>query len=102
MIRINDRQDPQQGSQELSGAQLVDSTDPTKRSFTAPQKAEFTARLMSTVATDRFLVAIGDPEAPEGEAPDVWYGVVETWQPQGSQVLVTARAARSVEEAVHW
>jgi hypothetical protein len=101
VIRINDRQDPQQGSVAVSGAQLVDTTDPTKRAFTVPHKGEFAARLTSTVATDRFLVAIGDPDAEEGVEPDVWYGVVETHQPQGSKVLVTARAARSVEEAIH-
>jgi hypothetical protein len=101
VIRINDRQDPQQGSQVLTGAQLVDTSDPRSRVFSVEQ-GEFAARLQGTVAGDRFLVAIGDPdEAEEGTAPDVWYGVVERWQPAGSKVLVTARAARSVEEMVH-
>lgn len=99
MIRINDRQDPQQGSQILSGAELVDTSDPRSRVFSV-QQGEFAARLQGTVA-DRFLVAIGDPDVEEGVAPDVWYGVVERWQPAGSKVLVTARAARAVEEMVH-
>lgn len=101
MIRINDRQDPQQGSVVLSDAELVDTSDPRSRVFSV-QQGEFAARLQGTVAGDRFLVAIGDPETEEGIAPDVWYGVVERWQPAGSRVLVTARAARSVEEMVHW
>lgn len=101
MIRINDRADAQQGSQVLSDAQLVDTNDPKSRVFSVGQ-GEFLSRLTGTVAGDRFLVAIGDPdEAEEGTAPDVWYGVVERWQPAGSKVLVTARAARSVEEMVH-
>lgn len=102
MIRINDRQDPQQGSQVLSDAQLVDISDPKVRVFSVGQ-GEFTSRLTGTVAGDRFLVAVGDPaETEEGTAPDIWYGVVERWQPSGSRVLVTARAARTVEESVHW
>ncbi|MGW4718862.1 hypothetical protein [Nocardia sp. NPDC004260] len=100
MIRINDRHDPQQGSQVLSGAELVDTSDPRSRVFSVGQ-SEFMARLNGTVADNRFLVAIGDPETEEGVEPDVWYGVVERWQPAGSKVLVTARAARAVEEMVH-
>ncbi len=100
VIRINDRQDPQQGSQVLTGAQLVDTSDARSRVFSVEQ-GEFAARLQGTVAGDRFLVAIGDPDVEEGVEPDVWYGVVERWQPAGSKVLVTARTARSVEEMVH-
>jgi hypothetical protein len=101
VIRVNDRQDPQQGSVTIPGAQLVDTSAPGSRVFTVPAKGEFTARLMSTASRERFLVAIGDPVGEEGVAPDVWYGVVESWQPAGSSVRVTARAARSVEESVH-
>ncbi|WP_454199568.1 hypothetical protein [Nocardia sp. Marseille-Q1738] len=101
MIRVNDRQDPQQGSQSVPGAELVDDSSPYQRVFTVPQ-GEFVARLAAAGAVqDRFLVAIGNPDAPEGEAPDVWFGVVASWQPQGSKVRVTARAARTAEEAVH-
>ncbi|WP_043737707.1 hypothetical protein [Nocardia asiatica] len=101
MIRVNDTQDPQQGSQVLSGAQLVDTGGPLQRVFSA-EKGEFISRLTTSPNPQRFLVAIGDPDAEEGIAPDVWYGVVESWRPSGSKVLVTARAARSVEESVHW
>lgn len=100
MIRVNDRQDPQQGSVTIPGAQLADTSNPGSQVFSVPQ-GEFTARLTSSVARDRFLVAVGDPVGEEGVAPDVWYGVVESWRQQGSKVLVTARAARSVDESVH-
>jgi len=102
MIRINDLQDPHQASTPLAGAELVDDTG-DKRSFLTPQN-EFTARLMQAgaSASRRFNVAVGDPDAaPEGTAPDVWYGVVEHWQPTGSKLLVTCRQARSVEEGIH-
>jgi hypothetical protein len=99
VIRVNDRQDPQQGSTVLAGAEVV-SSEGMDRVFLTPSN-EFTARLAQSPIGERFLVAIGDPEAPEGEAPDVWYGVATGWQPAGSKVRVTARPARAVEEMVH-
>lgn len=103
VIRINDRQDPTQPSTPLADAETVDSTG-LKRTFLAPGGSEFASRLnqAGAAAPRRFNVAIGDPdEAPEGIAPDVWYGVVESWVPQGSNILVTCRAARTVEEGIH-
>lgn len=100
MIRVNDRQDPQYGSEVLEGAEIMDDTGDRRR-LLVPQ-GQFTARLGQTPnPSARFNVAIGDPEAPEGEMPDVWYGVVESWQPSGSKILITCRPARTVEESVH-
>lgn len=90
------------GSTEIPGAELVDGQHINRRYFTVPH-GEFTARLNIGVGvSNRFNVAIGDPAAAtEGQAPDVWYGVVESWQPSGSKLLIVARAARNVEESVH-
>lgn len=98
MIRVNDRLDPMVGLVEIGGAIPVDAPS-GKRAFSAPQ-GEFTARLTSAGANfDRFSVMFGDPDAAEeGQAPDVWLGVVESWQPSGSNVLVICRPARNVEE----
>lgn len=99
MIRVNDRDDATTGSVPLDGAQVVE-TSPLRRSFTVPA-GEFTALLASGARPERFLVAIGDPDVPEGVEPDIWRGVLETWQATDGGVLVTVRAARTVEEVVH-
>lgn len=98
MIRVNDRMDPMSGLVEVPGAELGDPVG-SNRTFTAPQ-GEFTARLATAGAmADRFAVAIGDPDdVEEGVAPDMWFGVVQSWQPAGSRMRVTARPARNVEE----
>ncbi len=100
MIRINDRRDPMMGWTQVPGAVSIEATEPDRRAFTAPQ-SEFTARLASAGAdANRFSICIGDPDdAVEGQAPELWQGVVERWQPAGSQILIVCRPARSVEEA---
>lgn len=100
MIRINDRRDPQQGSTVLHGAEVVDESG-DKRSILVPQ-GQFVSRLGQTPdPASRFNIAIGNPEAPEGVEPSVWLGVVESWRPQGSKVLIVCRPARTVEEGIH-
>lgn len=100
MIRVNDRMDPNQPSLELSGAEVVD--DSGTRRVILVEPCEFTARLANTPnPAARFNISIGDLDVAEGELPDIWYGVVESWQPQGSKILITCRPARTVEESVH-
>lgn len=99
MIRVNDRRDPMMGWVEIPGTELAETTLPDRVAFTAPQ-GEFTARLASAGAdSTRFSICVGDPEtAVDGVAPDVWQGMVERWQPAGSNILVICRPARTVEE----
>lgn len=100
MIRVNDRMDPMSGLVEIPGAELADTTTPaTKRAILCPQ-GEFTARLSTAgAATNRFTVVIGDPDDTEdGVAPDMWFGMLESWAPAGSKILIVCRPARSVEE----
>jgi hypothetical protein len=100
MIRFNDRLDPMTGWAEIPGALPADAPSSDRRAFIVPQ-GEFSARLTTSGAiSDRFSIMFGDPDAAEGEAPDVWRGVVEAWQPAGSNVSVTCRPARTVHEAV--
>lgn len=98
MIRVNDRLDPMAGLVEIPGAELGDPVG-NRRTFTAPQ-GEFTSRLATAgVMADRFAIAIGDPDdIEEGVAPDMWFGVVQSWQPVGSNMSVVCRPARNVEE----
>lgn len=98
MIRVNDRMDPQAGWVDIPGAELADITG-SKRTFTVPQ-GEFSARLATAgAASSRFIIMIGDPDdTTEGIAPDVWTGVVESWQPAGSRLRVVCRPARTVQE----
>jgi hypothetical protein len=98
VIRCNDRRDLMMGWVDIPGAELTETT-PNQASFTAPQ-GEFTARLTTAGAgSSRFSITIGDPDdAIEGEAPAVWQGVVERWQPVGARMLIICRPARSVEE----
>lgn len=83
---------------EIPGAELSDIVG-KKHIFTALQ-GEFTARLATAGALGaRFAVAIGDPaDVQEGVAPDMWLGIVESWQPAGSSIRVVCRPARTVEE----
>lgn len=101
VICVNDRDDPMMGSVEIPGAELIESGQGS-RTFTAPP-GEFTARLQAAgVAADRFRIRIGDPaDNIDGVVPDIYYGVVESWQPAGSRILVRVRPARNLEEAVH-
>lgn len=98
MISYNDRHDPMMGLVPISGAELTDSSG-IKRVITVPQ-GEFSSRLGTAGATaDRFSITIGDPDdAEEGTAPDIWSGVVESWQPSGSKIRVVCRPARTVQE----
>lgn len=95
MIQVNDRTDPQQGWVNVDGAAEADAPQPDKRAFTAPSGTEFTARLSNAGATsNRFSISITDDIEP------TWFGVVESWQPAGSAVLVVCRPARNVQETV--
>lgn len=98
MIRVNDRLDPMKGLVEIPGAELSDLVG-KKQIFTVPQ-GEFTARLATAGAvTDRFAIAIGDPDdVEEGTAPNMWFGIVEKWSPAGSNIRVVCRPARNVQE----
>lgn len=98
MIRVNDRMDPMKGLVDIPGAEVA-FADGAKHSITVPQ-GEFSARLMTAgVTANRFSIVIGDPtDTEEGVAPDMWFGVIESWRPAGSNVLVVARPARNVEE----
>lgn len=102
MIRVNDRQDFTQPSTPIPGAEIVDHTGEVRR-FAVPKGGQFVARLNDTPAPEkRFNIAMGDPaDAVEGEEPPIWYGVVQSWQPAGNRIIVTCRAARSIEEGVH-
>ncbi|WP_306365458.1 hypothetical protein [Nocardia sp. CC227C] len=102
MIRVNDRQDPQQPSVPVPGAEIIDYAGDTRR-FLVPMDSELAARLNGTPNPEsRFNVALGDPaDAVEGEEPPIWYGVIQAWQPSGSKIMVTCRAARTIEEGVH-
>lgn len=98
MIRVNDRLDPMTGLVEIPGAELGDPAG-SRRVFTVAP-GEFTARLATAGAhADRFAIAIGDPDdIEEGVAPDMWFGIVESWRPAGSNLRVVCRPARNVDE----
>lgn len=98
MIRVNDRLDPMAGLVAIPGAEPAETLG-SKRAFTVGP-GEFAARLSSAGAhADRFAIAIGDPDdTEEGVAPDMWFGIVEKWQPSGSNVRVLCRPARNIEE----
>lgn len=73
------------------------STTETAGLITVPITGELGARLTSG-ALRTYLVAVGDPVAPEGVEPEVWRGVVTSWRPQGELLRIDARAAASIED----
>lgn len=73
------------------------STTETAAILTVPISGELGARLTSG-ARRTYLIAVGDPDVPEGVEPEVWRGVVTSWRPQGELLRIDARAAASLED----
>lgn len=63
-----------------------------------PVDSELGARLTGA-GLRKYLVIVGDMDAPEGVLPDLWRGVVKSWRPSSAgRLLLDVRPATTIED----
>jgi hypothetical protein len=85
---------------DVEGADVEDiEPQPHQRIITIPQHGTIGARMSAGLGT-RWLVWVGDLDGtPEGEAPDMWNGVVASWLPSdGDRLRLIVQAASRIED----
>lgn len=66
-------------------------------SIDIPVDSELGARLTGA-GLRKYLVVIGDMDAPEGALPDLFRGVLKSWLPAGDRLLLDVRPASTIED----